>query len=345
MKLTKENNEEPSSNMYDSKKLRRIKILRLVINLLLSLLGIILSVIFLPVSGIQHYIFIGIAVFLAFMSGWVFYLELKEAERYKNEISNKLKDFKKFKNRREVLDHYIKKCGEDRTKLRQIVEKDKESCESIRIVSSPGEEIKTISEYIKKSLFSYLDKDDESLKIQVAIGCRIPKINKESAGWKYVFENADSDSNIKLKSVVEGKSTLGRLFSDGFERDFIFYNSKKVAFDKEAYMPDRNEDKKNLKGSIFCQKLSVNCSNETVLIEAFIGITSKEVSFFDKELDETGESIEGLKIRREVIDNYENMLKKELLNYYIEKMNIQNKKKTKNNDGKRTKKSNLGNEK
>ncbi len=206
------------------------------------------------------------------------------------------------------------------TLLSIIRDSDEKTLRSIKIVSNPNKQIKSIIENLITCVADITSVEEGSIRTRVAYRLK----NEE---WKWI-SGYSSNGYFNIENLIAEKySTFNSITrKDSHRENFIFFNRKSVAVENNKYVfePNRdfegeNSNKKDAisDGSILAKSLFVGENYTNAFAEMAIFIDTTDDNIFVTE--ETKENIKKVKIlfKNEIFTNFEERLKIELALLYI----------------------------
>lgn len=236
-------------------------------------------------------------------------IDEKEGIRAKNQLFSKIL-------------HSTKKICTSKydTLISAIKSSEDRSLRSIKIVTDPNKQIKSIIENLLSCVANITNAEESSLRARVAFRLR----NNE---WTWVSGYA-SNGYFNIENLTKAKnSTFNSVTrNDSLRENFIFFNKKSVAVDnnKYVYEPIRDyegetfEEKSAITdGSILAKSIFIGDSYTNAFAEMAIFIDTTDENFFV--IDDTKENVRKVKnlFKNEIFSNFEERLKIELALLYI----------------------------
>lgn len=206
------------------------------------------------------------------------------------------------------------------TLLLKIKESDDRTLRSIKIVSNPNKQIKSIVENLICCVADITSVEESILRARVAYRLK-------DGEWMWVSGYA-SNGYFNIENLMAEKYSTFNIVTrnDSLRENFIFFNRKSVAVEKNKYVFEPNRDfegetvdeKTTISdGSILAKSLFVGDNYVNAFAEMAIFIDTTDDNFFVT--DETKENIRKVKglFKNEIFSNFEERLKIELALLYI----------------------------
>lgn len=236
-------------------------------------------------------------------------IEEKEGLRGKNQLFSK------------ILISTKKICSSKYdTLLSTIKESEDKGYRSIRVISNPNKQIKSIVENLLSCVADITSVGESSLRARVAYRLK-------DSEWTWISGYA-SNGYFNIENLIAAKnSTFNSVTrNDSLREDFVFFNKKSLAVknNKYVYEPNRDfdggvfdEKQPITDGSILAKSLFVGDNYSNAFAEMAIFIDTTDDNFFVA--DDAKESVRKVKnlFKNEVFYNFEERLKIELALLYI----------------------------
>lgn len=263
----------------------------------------------------------GIVLTVLVMGGVLFYTILQKYKEQKViDVSSKLKESEeKNKIYSTVSNALCEICDFKVTnKLNKIkyVQKSGVTAEFFDNDHQMAEIKRNLETCIKQLLNTYSHENDEK-DLYASILYRFPALPNSEDGWFWAV--SARERGLEKSQLLRPDSTFSRLLES--DEPYLIFNSKSLALKQKSYIPDDNDKKEELKGSIVCYRIKAKL-NDIIYLDAVVGISTYQKPFVYTNDENEINNIAQL-IKTYVIDVFEKQICIELCNCYMRRLYTQ----------------------